>query len=44
MHAERSPCSAPCSIESTEVLGKPVPHYYLFNGLLSLLAVLHAYW
>lgn len=32
------------SIESTEVLGKPVPHYYLFNGLLSLLAVLHAYW
>ena len=36
--------SAPCSIESTEVLGKPVPHYHLFNGLLSLLAVLHAYW
>jgi hypothetical protein len=33
-----------CSIESTQVLGKPVPYYNLFNGLLSLLAVLHAYW
>lgn len=32
------------STESTQVLGHPVPHYHLFNGLLTLLAILHAYW
>ncbi len=32
------------SVQSTEVLGKPVPYYYLFNGLLSLLVVMHVYW
>lgn len=33
-----------CSVESTEILGQRVPYYHLFNGLLMLLAVLHAYW
>lgn len=32
------------SVESTEVLGQRVPYYNLFNGLLALLAILHAYW
>ena len=32
------------SVESTEVLGHKVKYYHLFNGLLCLLAVLHAYW
>lgn len=49
----RSSCSSAClvqsrkyarSVESTEILGKPVPYYHLFNGLLSLLVLLHFYW
>ncbi len=44
MHYSTALLSCVRSVENTEILGYKVPYYHLFNGLLVLLVIMHAYW